>query len=48
MHWGMPRGWLVAVAGVMLIALPLVALCGVTILTLRGDEVRQQLERSQR
>ena len=42
-----PRGWVVAVAGVMLVALPLVALCGVTILTLRSDEVRQQLERSQ-
>jgi hypothetical protein len=38
-----PRGWVVAVAGVMLVALPLVALCGVTILTLRSDEVRQQL-----
>jgi hypothetical protein len=25
------------------VALPLVALCGVTILTLRSDEVRQQL-----
>ena len=42
-----PRGWVVAIAGVMLIALPLVALCGVTILTLRGDGVRQQLEQSQ-
>ncbi len=41
-----PRGWVVAVAGVMLVALPLIALCGVTILTLRSDEVRQQLERS--
>jgi ribose/xylose/arabinose/galactoside ABC-type transport system permease subunit len=40
-----PRGWVVAVAGVMLVALPLVALCGVAILTLRSDEVRQQLER---
>jgi hypothetical protein len=29
---------------VMLVALPLVALCGVTILTLRSDAVRQQLE----
>ncbi len=43
-----PRGWVVAVAGVMLVALPLIALCGVSILTLRSDEVRQQLERSQR
>lgn len=42
-----PRGWLVAVAGVLLIALPLVALCGLTILTLRSDDVRQQFERSQ-
>jgi hypothetical protein len=39
-----PRGWVVAIAGVMLVALPLVALCGVTIVTLRSDEVRQQLE----
>jgi hypothetical protein len=37
------RGWVVAVAGVMLVALPLVALCGVTILTLRSDAVLQQL-----
>jgi ribose/xylose/arabinose/galactoside ABC-type transport system permease subunit len=43
-----PRGWVVAVAGVMLVALPLVALCGVAIHTLRSDEVRQQFERSQR
>ncbi len=43
-----PRGWAVAVAGVMLVALPLVALCGVTIVTLRSDDVRQQLERSQK
>jgi hypothetical protein len=40
-----PRGWVIAVAGVMLVALPLVALCGMTILTLRSDEVRLQLER---
>ncbi len=32
------RGWVVAVAGVMLVALPLIALCGVTILSLRGDQ----------
>jgi len=42
-----PRAWVVAVAGVMLVALPLVALCGVSIFTLRSDQVRQQLERSQ-
>lgn len=41
-----PRGWAVAVAGVMLVALPLVALCAATIATLRSDDVRQQLERS--
>ena len=41
------RDWIVAVAGVMLVALPLVALCGLTILTLRSDDVRQQFERSQ-
>ncbi|TAK67130.1 MAG: hypothetical protein EPO19_12105 [Betaproteobacteria bacterium] len=40
-----PRGWVVAVAGVLLVALPLVALCGVSILTLRSDEARLQLER---
>ncbi len=40
-----PRGWVVAVAGVMLVALPLLALCGVAIFTLRSDEVRQQFER---
>jgi ribose/xylose/arabinose/galactoside ABC-type transport system permease subunit len=43
-----PRAWVVAVAGVMLVALPLIALCGVTIFTLRGDQARQQLERVQR
>ncbi len=32
------RGWAVAIAGVMLVALPLVALCGVAILTLRGAQ----------
>ena len=42
-----PRGWVVAIAGVMLVALPLVAVCGVAIATLRSDEVRQQLERAQ-
>ncbi len=31
-----PRGWMVAVAGVMLIALPLLAICTVAINTLRG------------
>lgn len=42
-----PRGWVIAVAGVLLVALPLVALCGVSILTLRSDEARLQLERAQ-
>ena len=32
------RGWIVAIAGVTLVALPLVVLCGMTILTLRGDQ----------
>ena len=32
-----PRGWIIAVAGVMLVALPLIALCGVTLHTLRGS-----------
>ena len=41
------RGWIIAVAGVMLVALPLVALCGVTILTLRSDAARLQLEQTQ-
>ena len=39
-----PRGWVIAVAGVMLVALPLIALCGVSILSLRSDELRQQIE----
>ena len=39
-----PRGWVIAVAGVMLVALPLIALCGVSILTLRSDQTRLQLE----
>lgn len=38
------RGWIVAVAGVMLVALPLLALCGVTINTLRSSLVHTQLE----
>ena len=31
-----PRGWLVAIAGVLAVALPLIALCAVSIRTLRG------------
>ena len=38
------RGWILALAGVLLVALPLFALCGATILTLRGDQARIQLE----
>lgn len=36
------RGWLVAIAAVMLVALPLLALCSATIATLRGDAARAQ------
>lgn len=43
-----PRGWLIALAGVVLVALPLVALCGLTVVTLRSDEARLQFERSQK
>mgnify|MGYP001618204568 CR=1 FL=1 len=39
------RGWIVAIAGVMLVVLPLIALCGVSIVTLHSDEARLQLER---
>ncbi len=42
-----PRGWVVAVTGVMLVALPLVTLCGMSILALRGDQARAQLEQAQ-
>jgi len=41
------RGWVVAVAGVMLVALPLIALCGVTILSLRSDQARPPLGQMQ-
>lgn len=33
------RGWSVAIAGVMLVALPLITLCGVSIATLRSEQV---------
>ena len=39
-----PRGWVVAISGVMLVVMPLVALCGASILTLRSEEVRQHFE----
>jgi len=42
-----PRGWVVAVAGVMLIALPLITLCGVTIFTLRSDQAGAQTAQKQ-
>ena len=35
-----PRGWVVAVAGVTLVALPLIAICAVAIHTLRGGGVQ--------
>lgn len=41
------RGWIVAVAGMMLVALPLITLCGVSIATLRSDHVRAQFDTSQ-
>jgi len=34
------RGWIVAIAGVLLVALPLIALCGASIFTLRAEQVR--------
>ncbi len=40
-----PRGWVVAISGVMVVVLPIVALCAVSISTLRSDEVRQQFDR---
>jgi len=38
-----PRNWLAAIAGVMLLALPILAFCGATIYTLRSDAARQAL-----
>ena len=35
--------WVTAVAGVVVVALPILALCGATILTLRSDAARQAL-----
>ena len=32
-----PRGWVVAIAGVMLVALPLIAICAIAINTLRSS-----------
>jgi ribose/xylose/arabinose/galactoside ABC-type transport system permease subunit len=39
-----PGAWLGAVAGIMLVALPLIALCAVSIATLRSDQLRPQFE----
>jgi hypothetical protein len=39
-----PRAWVTAVSGVMLVALPLIVLCGVSIYTLRGEQVMRQFE----
>jgi hypothetical protein len=41
------RGWVVAIAGVLLVALPLIALCGVTIFTLRADQMRTHTDGAQ-
>jgi len=43
-----PRAWVVAAAGVMLVAFPLITLCGMTIFTLRGEHARAQPEHAQR
>ena len=43
-----PRAWIGAVAGVMLVALPLIALCSATIATLRSDQVRLHFEQRAR
>lgn len=36
-------GWIAAIAGVVLMALPILAFCGATIFTLRSDVARQAL-----
>ena len=38
------RSWTLAIAGVLLVALPLVALCAASIATLRSDATRLQFE----
>ena len=38
-----PRKWVAAVAGVVFVALPILAFCGATIFTLRSDAARQAL-----
>lgn len=42
-----PRAWILAVAGVMLVALPLIALCAATILTLRCELAQPHAEQKQ-
>ena len=37
------RGWVAAIAGVVLMALPILAICAATIFTLRSDVARQTL-----
>ncbi len=38
-----PRGWILAISGILLLALPILAFCGGTIYTLRSDVARQAL-----
>lgn len=38
-----PGKWLAAIAGITLVAIPILALCGATIYTLRSDAARQAL-----
>jgi len=38
-----PINWLSAIAGVLVVVAPIVALCAATILTLRGETARQVL-----
>ena len=42
-----PRAWVLAVAGVLLVAMPLIVLCGATIVTLRGEPASSQLGQKQ-
>jgi len=38
-----PRSWAAAIAGFLLLAIPILAMCGATIYTLRSDVARQTL-----
>ena len=42
-----PRAWILAVAGVLLVALPLIAICAATILTLRGEPAQPHAAQKQ-